>query len=51
MNNSFEEVFTLLQEHNHIAIAGHQNPDGDAIGACLALALALKKMGKEVTFF
>jgi phosphoesterase RecJ-like protein len=49
MNNSFEEVFTLLQEHNHIAIAGHQNPDGDAIGACLALALALKKMGKKVT--
>ena len=31
-----------------VAIAGHINPDGDAIGACLAMAACLDKIGKEV---
>ena len=31
-----------------VAIAGHINPDGDAIGACLAMAACLDKVGKEV---
>ena len=31
-----------------IALAGHTNPDGDAIGACLALGGALEKAGKQV---
>jgi len=30
-----------------IAILTHTNPDGDAIGSSLALALALKKLGKD----
>ena len=29
-----------------IFITGHTNPDGDCIGACFALALALRQMGK-----
>ncbi len=49
MNNSFEEIYAVFNDSTSIAIAGHQNPDGDAIGACLALALALKKCGKDVT--
>lgn len=38
----------LIRESNTIAIAGHIHPDGDCLGATLALALALKKMGKVV---
>lgn len=29
-----------------VAVAGHQNPDGDVIGACFAFALFLKALGK-----
>ena len=47
MNNSLEEIKSILEGANTIAIAGHTNPDGDAIGASLALALSLKKIGKE----
>ncbi|MCL2604742.1 MAG: DHH family phosphoesterase [Defluviitaleaceae bacterium] len=39
----------ILRGYRRFIIAGHTNPDGDAIGACLALALALEKMGKEPT--
>lgn len=30
-----------------VVIITHTNPDGDAIGSCLALALALRKTGKD----
>ena len=33
---------------DHFYIAGHTNPDGDCIGACFSLGLALEKMGKRV---
>lgn len=32
-----------------IVVIGHVDPDGDALGSCLALARALKALGKEVT--
>ncbi|MCL2617612.1 MAG: DHH family phosphoesterase [Defluviitaleaceae bacterium] len=37
-----------INEASTIAIAGHTRPDGDAIGACLALAAALCRLGKDV---
>jgi phosphoesterase RecJ-like protein len=43
------EVERLLQKLNHcgpIVITTHSNPDGDAIGSSIALALMLRKMGK-----
>ena len=43
-----EQILKLIREHNQFVIAGHSNPDGDAIGSCYALAMALDKMGKEV---
>jgi phosphoesterase RecJ-like protein len=43
-----EQILQLIREHNQFVIAGHSNPDGDAIGSCYALAIALEKMGKEV---
>lgn len=35
-----------LNDHDTIYISGHVNPDGDAIGACLALALGVSALGK-----
>ncbi|HOQ16500.1 MAG TPA: bifunctional oligoribonuclease/PAP phosphatase NrnA [Defluviitaleaceae bacterium] len=42
-----QEIYQLIHDSNYIAIAVHTNPDGDAIGACTALALVLKKIGKK----
>jgi phosphoesterase RecJ-like protein len=36
-----------LEEAEKVAILTHTNPDGDAIGSSLALALALNKKGKD----
>lgn len=48
MNHTFEQIKEVLQPCQNIAIGGHQNPDGDAVGACFALAYALQKDGKNV---
>lgn len=48
MNNTFEQIKEVLQNCHKIAVGGHQNPDGDAVGACFAFAYALQKQGKEV---
>ena len=46
-NDSFEKIMEWILSAEHIVLAGHTNPDGDAIGACLALAGALEKSGKK----
>jgi len=38
-----------IQESNSIVLACHVNPDGDALGSLLGLALSLRPLGKEVT--
>lgn len=48
MNDSFETIMQEILSADTIALAGHINPDGDAIGACLALGGALEKAGKKV---
>lgn len=40
---SIERVKQLLNKQPKISIIPHKNPDGDAIGSCLALFLFLKK--------
>jgi bifunctional oligoribonuclease and PAP phosphatase NrnA len=40
------EVATALQRCSRVLISVHKNPDGDALGAQLALLLALEKQGK-----
>jgi bifunctional oligoribonuclease and PAP phosphatase NrnA len=42
-------VSRVLREKDRFLIACHENPEGDAIGSELALALALRKMGKTAT--
>ena len=45
--NSFKDLIQCIEKASYILIAGHISPDGDAIGACTAMGLILKKMGKE----
>jgi phosphoesterase RecJ-like protein len=44
---SLDEIRALLRGLDDFVIAGHINPDGDAVGACFALGLALEKMHKK----
>ena len=48
MTNNVHEIRTLIRESKNFYIAGHTNPDGDSIGACFGLGLALEKLGKNV---
>lgn len=48
--NTFLEIKNKILEGNNIVVISHVNPDGDAIGAGLALTLGLRKMGKSVRF-
>jgi len=43
------ELIATLRAGTRFVVASHQRPDGDAIGSALALALALRAIGKEAT--
>lgn len=45
------EVSNILRKANNVAIFAHTRPDGDTIGACVALRLALQKLGKNAEIF
>lgn len=47
--NDVQEICRAFREHDRFLIACHENPEGDAIGSELALALALRRMGKTAT--
>ena len=48
--NTFQEIKDRIDKSSYIIVTAHVNPDGDAIGAGLALTLALKKIGKKARF-
>lgn len=48
---TIEQAAKLLSSKQRIALFAHKNPDGDTIGASVALRLALEKLGKRVTVF
>ena len=41
------ELLSFLKQGKKFLIAGHKEPDGDCLGSQLALASALRRMGKE----
>jgi phosphoesterase RecJ-like protein len=47
-NQTWNEIAGILAKKDRFLIVSHVNPDGDAIGALLGLALALEEMGKDV---
>ena len=45
------DVGALLRERSTFVMVSHVKPDGDTLGACLALGLALRAQGKRVHYF
>ena len=43
------ELVDAIRRGRRFIIASHQRPDGDAIGSAMAMALALRALGKEAT--
>lgn len=41
--NSFSEIAQAIKNYDTFYISGHINPDGDSIGSCNCLKLALEK--------
>lgn len=44
-----DRILEKIAESQSVCIVGHVRPDGDCVGSELGLALALLKLGKEVT--
>jgi bifunctional oligoribonuclease and PAP phosphatase NrnA len=38
----------IIQDSKNLVVVPHVNPDGDAIGSCIALSRVLKNMGKTI---
>lgn len=51
MNNSLVEIIEQLNAAKRVAIFCHVRPDGDALGAGLALSLALENSGKKADMY
>lgn len=49
--DEYRSFIERLREANSFIIASHSSPDGDGIGSCIALGMALEKMGKEVVLY
>ena len=49
-NEFCSAMLSALNNANSILLCTHISPDGDAIGATLAMGLGLEAMGKQVTF-
>ncbi len=48
---STQEVVEELRRRSSFVMVSHVKPDGDTLGAGLALGLALKRLGKRVAYF
>jgi phosphoesterase RecJ-like protein len=49
VNATFAEIGEAIAQHQKFLILSHMRPDGDALGCELAMTLALRKLGKDVT--
>lgn len=47
MNDSLRSIATIMRDINTVLIYPHINMDGDALGSCSALCLALRSLGKK----
>ena len=48
---TISQVAELLSSKQRIALFAHTNPDGDTVGSCVALCLALRSLGHHVSVF
>lgn len=49
MTSPVNQAAIKLLDSKKVVLAAHVNPDGDTLGSIVALALALKMLGKDVT--
>ncbi len=47
MQTNSPQIYELISKYDNIVIGSHTNPDGDAVGSSLGLALCLAIMGKK----
>lgn len=45
------ELLLFLKKEKDFFVATHINPDGDALGSSIALAMALESLGKKITLY
>ena len=45
------QIIRHLKNSNHILVASHANPDGDAIGSLIAMGLCCDALNKKTTFY
>src|SRR5438270_12349015 len=50
-SSDLRAVVAALRERDRFLVVTHENPDGDALGSLLAMTLALRQLGKDVTMF
>lgn len=50
-NSDLKEIAKVIKGASKIALFPHVNMDGDAFGSCVALAHALRELGKECRIF
>ena len=48
-NTTLEDIADVIRAHDDFVLCGHVSPDGDCLGCQLALAHALRAIGKTVT--
>jgi len=51
MKPRMTELAEFLRAHEDYLVMGHIRPDGDASGSCIALALALRALGKRACVY
>lgn len=51
MSDIISEIVRLIQTQDRFLVTSHMNPDGDAMGSSLGLAIALEAMGKTVVVY
>ncbi len=44
---TLDDLYSEIQKAVTVVITAHEAPDGDAIGSCLAMCLAIRNMGKQ----
>jgi phosphoesterase RecJ-like protein len=44
-----DQILRHIKDGQHLLIASHAEPDGDAVGCLIALGLALREFGKKAT--
>ena len=48
MNSELLEIIEAVQQRQRFVLSSHSRPDGDSIGSQLAMAFALRALGKDV---